>query len=291
MKLATILEAIRGNHRRATADDIRNVLGDYHNVLRWLADFLIGDEKLADAWIVDACTISQTHTPIFHEWLVYWAARATLRCAFQRQHGAIAELAPEYEKGEPVHLKHPPLSAEYFRLLIENSEDIYARLDLLCRFALVMRGIAKYSCAELATQFGISRSTVERAYCVAFDTLDLASYEVHRAAAGNKQHMLALVTRVLMHHRPPELKGKLQKLSPEAVKASKLADEPITAKLTAAPGNNAPIGGLKVVAASGWFAARPSGTEKIYKIYSESLEGQAHLNAILNEAQEIVNSA
>jgi phosphoglucomutase len=89
----------------------------------------------------------------------------------------------------------------------------------------------------------------------------------------------------------PEQKAKLQKLSPDAVKELELAGEPITAKLTAAPGNNAPIGGLKVIAASGWFAARPSGTENIYKIYAESFKGQAHLNAIVNEAREMVNRA
>ncbi len=89
----------------------------------------------------------------------------------------------------------------------------------------------------------------------------------------------------------PEQKAKLMGLSPEAVTASTLAGEPITAKLTRAPGNNAPIGGLKVVAASGWFAARPSGTENIYKIYAESFKDDAHLNAILAEAQGIVNNA
>jgi phosphoglucomutase len=86
-------------------------------------------------------------------------------------------------------------------------------------------------------------------------------------------------------------KTQLQKLSPDDVKESDLAGEPINAKLTRAPGNNAPIGGLKVVAASGWFAARPSGTEDIYKIYAESFKSQAHLNAIVNEAQEMVNNA
>ncbi len=89
----------------------------------------------------------------------------------------------------------------------------------------------------------------------------------------------------------PEQKAKLEKLSPGAVKESELAGEPITAKLTTAPGNNAPIGGLKVIAASGWFAARPSGTENIYKIYAETFKGQAHLNAIVHEAQEMVNRA
>src|SRR5271166_3312354 len=89
----------------------------------------------------------------------------------------------------------------------------------------------------------------------------------------------------------PEQKAKLQQLSPVAVKESDLAGEPITAKLTRAPGNQAPIGGLKVVAKSGWFAARPSGTENIYKIYAESFESESHLNAILNEAEEMVNHA
>ena len=83
----------------------------------------------------------------------------------------------------------------------------------------------------------------------------------------------------------------MQKLSPDAVTESELAGEPITAKLTSAPGNHAPIGGLKVVSTNSWFAARPSGTENIYKIYAESFKSQTHLNAIVNEAQEMVNKA
>ena len=89
----------------------------------------------------------------------------------------------------------------------------------------------------------------------------------------------------------PDQKARLAKLSPDAVKASTLAGEPITAKLTRAPGNDAAIDGLKIVTASGWFAARPSGTESIYKIYAESFRGAAHLDALVSEAQELVNTA
>jgi phosphoglucomutase len=89
----------------------------------------------------------------------------------------------------------------------------------------------------------------------------------------------------------PEQKVRLERLSPEAVKAPNLAGEPITAKLTRAPGNGAPIGGLKVVTRNGWFAARPSGTETVYKIYAESFRDRQHLQAILTEAQQIVNDA
>ncbi len=89
----------------------------------------------------------------------------------------------------------------------------------------------------------------------------------------------------------PAQKEVLKKLSPEMVTAQELAGERITSKLTKAPGNNAPIGGLKVVTENGWFAARPSGTEDIYKIYAESFKGEAHLQQIMDEAQQIVNAA
>jgi phosphoglucomutase len=89
----------------------------------------------------------------------------------------------------------------------------------------------------------------------------------------------------------PDQKAKLQKLAPTDVKESDVAGEPIVKKLTAAPGNGAPIGGLKVVTKSGWFAARPSGTENIYKIYAESFQSEEHLQAIVSEAQQIVNNA
>jgi phosphoglucomutase len=89
----------------------------------------------------------------------------------------------------------------------------------------------------------------------------------------------------------PAQKAKLGQLSPESVTASELAGEAITAKLTRAPGNGASIGGLKVTAASGWFAARPSGTENVYKIYAESFKDPAHLESIVREAQAMVSRA
>ncbi len=89
----------------------------------------------------------------------------------------------------------------------------------------------------------------------------------------------------------PDQKELLAKLSPKQVKLTELAGEKIQTVLTNAPGNGAPIGGLKIVAESGWFAARPSGTENIYKIYAESFRGPDHLRRILEEAETIVNEA
>ncbi len=88
-----------------------------------------------------------------------------------------------------------------------------------------------------------------------------------------------------------EQKAVLKGLSPDAVTADELGGEPIIAKLTRSPGNNAEIGGLKVVTKNGWFAARPSGTEEVYKLYAESFKGREHLQRIQEEAQAIVDEA
>jgi phosphoglucomutase len=102
-----------------------------------------------------------------------------------------------------------------------------------------------------------------------------------------RQHGTPYYTRIDAPATPSQ-KAALKKLTPEAVTATELAGDPITAKLTRAPGNDAPIDGLKVVTRQGWFAARPSGTENIYKLYAESFKSQEHLDAILAAAQELV---
>ncbi|OYV24149.1 MAG: phosphoglucomutase, alpha-D-glucose phosphate-specific, partial [Mycobacterium sp. 20-66-4] len=86
-----------------------------------------------------------------------------------------------------------------------------------------------------------------------------------------------------------EQKARLSKLSADEVTATELAGEPIIAKLTVAPGNGAPLGGLKVTTANAWFAARPSGTEDVYKIYAESFNGPEHLAEVQETAREVVN--
>jgi phosphoglucomutase len=111
-----------------------------------------------------------------------------------------------------------------------------------------------------------------------------------RAAALNER-LGAPVYRRVDAPATPEEKGILARLTPAAVSAEDLAGDPITAVLTAAPGNGAAIGGLKVVTDQGWFAARPSGTEDLYKIYAESFQGDEHLDRILAEAREVVAAA
>ena len=171
MRLANLIENIIGKHRYATTDDVRDTFGDYHNALNWLATFLVGDEKGSDIYVVDAGMLAESQTPDFHDWLVHWAARATLRRALQSEQNQIAELAAEYENKEANCTERDPLSPKEFQCLVRNSEEIRDRLDVLCRFVLVIRGIAKESIEEVAAQLGISRNAVQCAYCVALDTL------------------------------------------------------------------------------------------------------------------------
>ena len=129
--------------------------------------------------------------------------------------------------------------------------------------------------------------------------LDLLAAEITATTGKDPgEHYLSLTTEFGTPHytridapATPVQKAKLGKLSPASVTESMLAGEPIVAKLTRAPGNDAPIGGLKVVAASGWFAARPSGTENLYKIYAESFRDPSHLERIVREAQAMVSRA
>ena len=124
----------------------------------------------------------------------------------------------------------------------------------------------------------------------------LAAEITARTGADPGEHYRALTAELGTPHytridapATPEQKAKLAKLTPDSIVASHLAGEPITAKLSRAPGNHAAIGGVKVIARSGWFAARPSGTENIYKVYAETFKDPAHLDAIVSEAQAIVS--
>jgi phosphoglucomutase len=111
--------------------------------------------------------------------------------------------------------------------------------------------------------------------------------------AFNEWHILAITQAICLYREQKKIDGPLflgmDKLSPQHVKSTELAGEKIQTVLNRAPGNGAPIGGWKVVAESGWFAARPSGTENIYKIYAESFRGAEHLRRILEEAQRLVS--
>ena len=126
--------------------------------------------------------------------------------------------------------------------------------------------------------------------------MDLLSAEMMASTGRDPSELYRALTQELGEPRyaridapaTPDQKQRLSKLSAEQVRATTLAGDSIVSRLTHAPGNGAPIGGLKVVTAQGWFAARPSGTEDVYKLYAESFRGQEHLAQIQREAQGLI---
>lgn len=182
MKLAVMLEEIGRGHRYVAPDHIRNLFGDYHNALHWLALSLVGNQERAEACVIDACTVATSDAPDFHEWLVHWAVRATFRAALQRERMSVAELASKYERGEPPAEDPPPLFTEQFRLLVRQSELLHSRLDVLSRFVLVMRGIARDSFGEIAAELGVTRTAVVHAYRLAVDLIDYFPWESRTGA-------------------------------------------------------------------------------------------------------------
>ena len=182
MNLATILDNLRGVNPCATTEDIRDEFGDYHNLLRWLAAFLACDASHAEADVVDACTIADRQTPAFHEWLVHWAARATIDHALQEQYAEVLDLARKYEGVEACEQRQAPVCKQDFLFVVRNPDKVRASLDSLCRFVLVLCGFANDSYEQVAAQLGSSPTAVERAYCIAVDKLRLAGEAVPHVA-------------------------------------------------------------------------------------------------------------
>lgn len=162
----------------ATAEDIRKAFVRHREELDWLALFLTGNEELAEACVVDACTIAVTHSEVFDEWLGRWARRATIRSAIEMQGRRIAQLASAYEQHPCSHRSHPALKMEEIQLIVARSELFRFRLDVLSRFALILHGIERYSLVDSALMLGMSKTAMGAAYCAALESLDILSCEL-----------------------------------------------------------------------------------------------------------------
>jgi DNA-directed RNA polymerase specialized sigma24 family protein len=171
MKLATLIAQFTAGPGYATPEDIQKAFGDYHNVLHWLAHFLLGDETLAGSCIVDACTIAQHQSPMFHDWLIHWAARATVGCALRLQRDLVNEQAVAYATETQIEPERMLLSSDDLNILVEHSQEIHEQLDAFCRGVLILRGIARDSSEKVAAQLGIAQEAIEQAYSVALGTI------------------------------------------------------------------------------------------------------------------------
>ena len=170
-----ISTATMSRSERAGDQGVGRVFSEYRKELEWLANFLTGDEKIAAACIVDACALAESENPYFEEWK--WARLATMCSAVQIQKSRITQLSQVYMRRPCIHAGHTVLSKDSLEIVIQESSILISRLDVLCRFALVICGIEKQSAREAALFLGIDHTSVEGAYCAALDSLEVISCE------------------------------------------------------------------------------------------------------------------
>ena len=161
---------------------VGTVFGQNREELEWLANFLTGDEKIAEACVVDACAQAELENPGLQEWPCKWASMSTIRSAAQIQQQRIAQLSSAYSRC--IHGGHTFLSSDWCDVLLEESSAVCARLDIFCRFALVICGLEKRSANEAALLLGVDPASVEGAYCAAIKSLEVISCEQFQRQNG-----------------------------------------------------------------------------------------------------------
>ena len=176
-----MMSAASTNLQEAPAREyIGRVFSQHREELEWLANFLTGDETIAAACLVDACALAESENPGFQEWILKCACLATIRSAVEIQQRRIVQLSFAYQQRPCIHGKHTALSSDWREILVEESGVVIARLDALCRSALVICGLEKRSAYEAAVLLGIDPAAVEGAYCAAIKSLEVISCEQFR---------------------------------------------------------------------------------------------------------------
>jgi hypothetical protein len=161
----------------AVSEYVGTVFSQNREELEWLANFLTGDEKIAEACVVDACAPAELENPGLQEWPSKWASMSTIRSAAQIQQQRIAQLSSAYLQSGCIHGVHTVLFSDWCDVLLEESSIVCARLDIFCRFALVICGLEKRSANEAALLLGVYPASVEGAYCAAIKSLEVISCE------------------------------------------------------------------------------------------------------------------
>jgi len=161
----------------AINENVGGVITQHREELEWLANFLLGDEKIAAACVVDACALAESVSPGVQDWLLKWACLTMIQSAVQMQQRRITQLAAAYERRGCIHGGHTALSSDWRDVLVEESSALIFRLDVLSRFVLVICGLQRRSTQQAAVLLGIDRISVEAAYCAAIKSLEVIGCE------------------------------------------------------------------------------------------------------------------
>ena len=164
---------IASRSRIAGAEEIRTAFIEDNQALTWLAEFLIGDELIASACVIDACSLTEREYGMGQESFWTWPRNATIHSALDIQRSRIAQLSPAYDHGGCIHEHHFPLSQDMIACVASESDAIRHKLDVLCRFVLILCGIEQRPVGEAALLLGISKHAVDVAYCAALDSLEV----------------------------------------------------------------------------------------------------------------------
>lgn len=168
----------------ASAEEIRTAFIENNQALAWLAEFLIGDRTIASACVIDACTLMEREYEIGQEWLWIWPRDATIHSATDFQRSRIGQLSPVYDRGGCIHKHHAPLSQDMIGFVASESDAIRHKLDVLCRFVLILCGVEHRPSREAALLLGISKHAVDVAYCAALEFLEIIRCQAILEAGG-----------------------------------------------------------------------------------------------------------
>jgi hypothetical protein len=157
----------------ASAEEIRTAFIENNQALTWLAEFLTGDEMIASACVIDACNLTEREYEIGQKWFWTWPRSATIQSAFDIQRSRISQLSPVYDRGGCIHEHHVPLSQDMTGFVASEFDAIRHKLDVLCRFVLILCGVEQRPPCEAALLLGISKHAVDVAYCTALDSLEV----------------------------------------------------------------------------------------------------------------------
>jgi DNA-directed RNA polymerase specialized sigma24 family protein len=183
--IATKIESLSPS---AGFDRFGEIFSRYRTELQWLAGFVTANETVAEACVIDACGLAESH-PEPGDLLTQWQRHATLRTAIEIQRVRIAQLSSTYNRGLCRHHNHAPLSQEAVDLVIDEGSRLMTALDALCRCVLVICGIEKWSVREAASLLGVSTKVARAAYCTALEYL-----EVIRCERFREEHACAAVS-------------------------------------------------------------------------------------------------
>ena len=177
MEAITTSRSIANSSGVASVEEIRAAFDENKQELIWLAEFLTGDDLMARACVLDACALTQSEYQIGQDWFWTWPRDATIRSILDLLRVRIAQLASVYESRSCFHGQHAPLSPDGIEWVGNHSDAVRLRLDVLCRFVLILCGVEQRSTVETALVLGVNRDAVEAAYCTVLESLEVMMCE------------------------------------------------------------------------------------------------------------------